>query len=117
MNPNNAAYVDAWRGYRRWARLRWVAFLGYIPFGLAIVGLNRWLGVPLAQMGPGDGPPALVVAWFFFFGVTVIVAGAFKCPRCKKQFFSTGWWRNPLTSRCLNCRLQKWATRDPDCAT
>lgn len=29
-----------------------------------------------------------------------------RCPRCRLPFFSTGWWRNLATSRCLHCGLR-----------
>ena len=56
------------------------------------------------------------------FGIALIfwlvcVVGLFKvisvayspCPYCKKQFFWTWYWSNPLTSKCMHCgrALQK----------
>jgi hypothetical protein len=59
---DDPAYVEAWRRYRTWARLRLLAFFGYMPFGVAVFELSKRLGVSWA--------PALVVAWFLFFGAT-----------------------------------------------
>ncbi len=100
-------YVKAWRRYRRWSRLRWVAFLGYLPFGGAVGGLGKWLGVSSTVTG------AMVATWFCFLGATLLGAGFFVCPRCEGFFFFSWYMSNPLTSRCMNCRLPKWATRDP----
>jgi hypothetical protein len=103
-------YIDAWRRYRTWACLRLIAFLGYMPFVIAVLGGSRSSGDP--SVGS-----ALVLVWFLFFGVTVVGAGTFRCPRCNNRFFYTWFWSNPLTSRCLHCRLPKWATRDPVTST
>lgn len=94
------AYARAWRRYRIWARLRLLAFLGFIPFGALISGVTK--------------SPILPGAWFLFIGVTVVGAGNFRCPRCNKRFFYTWVLRNPFAMHCLHCGLPKWATHDPE---
>ena len=29
-----------------------------------------------------------------------------RCPRCRLPFFSSGWWRNVATSKCVHCGLK-----------
>jgi len=36
----------------------------------------------------------------------------FRCPRCGRPFF-VGLVSNAFASRCVNCKLPKWAERDP----
>jgi hypothetical protein len=103
------SFVEDWRRYRRWARLRWVAFLGYLPFGIAYSKLHEYLGL--------TGPPIPVLAWFVFFGVTMAMTGFFGCPRCESPFFFTWYWSNPFARQCLHCGLPKWSASDPDRAS
>jgi hypothetical protein len=102
---DDPTYIAAWERYRLWARLRLVAFLGYLPFAVGMDKLSRWLGVASIAM-------PFVVAWFLFVGVTLVGAGAFRCPRCKEAYFYTCSWKNPLSRHCLHCGLPKWAKCD-----
>jgi hypothetical protein len=40
------SYVGAWKRYRQWARLRFVAFVGYVPFGAAAYHVYEAAHVP-----------------------------------------------------------------------
>jgi hypothetical protein len=100
-------YVSAWQRYRRWARLRLVACVGFLPIGAAIGHVCKWAGVPAVM-------PAVLFPWFGFVVVTLIVPTTVTCPRCGNTFFFTWWWSNPLARRCVHCGLPKWATSDPD---
>lgn len=109
MRPavGNPEYVDAWDRYRMWARLRLVAFLGYLPFGVVVGTVGKWIDLlPIAHL--------CIVGWFAFVAVTSVGSGFFRCPRCRKLFFCSVYWSNPVASRCLHCGLAKWATSDPE---
>ena len=101
-------YVGVWRRYRTLARLRWVAWLGYLPFGAAVGELSQRLGVR------SDAPLLFIVPWFLFLAVTTWGALNLRCPRCGGRFFYTWSNSNPFSSRCRHCNLPKWATHDPD---
>jgi hypothetical protein len=104
---DDPGYVSAWQRYRRWARLRLLSFVGFVPFGAAVDHVFKWAGVPSLA-------PAIVFPWVGFGIVTLIVASTMACPRCGNTFFFSWWWSNPLARRCLHCGLPKWATHDPD---
>jgi hypothetical protein len=55
---------------------------------------------------------AAELAWLALLAVTAFRHQYFRCPRCGKPVF-IGVWSNAFASRCLNCKLPKWATRDP----
>jgi hypothetical protein len=55
---------------------------------------------------------AAAFTWLAVFAVTGFRHQYFRCPRCGKPFF-LGAWSNVFASRCLHCKLPKWATRDP----
>ena len=88
---------SAWDGYRTRERL---ANAGYVV--MVITGLLGLGGVPFVG--------ALQIT--FFSGVALTIPhGLWRCPACKKSFFST--WRhfgnvNPWRKSCVHCALQKW---------
>jgi hypothetical protein len=102
---DDPGYVGAWRRYRTWARIRLIAFLGGLPYGIAVTSVTKSLGIE-------HEVPTLILPWFILFGVGLIGAGLFECPRCKKFFFFTWFLSNPFVSRCLHCGLPKWAMRN-----
>jgi len=55
---------------------------------------------------------AAAFGWLALLAVTGFRHQYFRCPRCAKPFF-LGPWSNAFASRCLHCKLPKWATRDP----
>jgi hypothetical protein len=99
-------YIDAWKRYRTWSRLRLTAFLGWLPYGIGVMKVTKWLGAE-------SQTPQWILAWFFLVGAGVIGAGMFECPRCGKPFFFSWSWKNLFASQCVHCGLPKWAARDP----
>jgi hypothetical protein len=104
---DDPGYVSAWQRYRRWARLRLVAVVAFVPVGGAIAHVCKWAGVPSLT-------PAIVIPCLGIAAATLIVPTTMACPRCSKSFFFTWWWSNPLARRCVHCGLPKWATHDSD---
>jgi len=102
-NPD-PAYLAAWRDYAR-RRRALVASMVWLP---AIVILAPRFGVHLPE-------PLLVAAgvgWLALFAITNYRHSSFRCPRCGRSFF-IGLVSNAFASRCVNCKLPKWAQRDP----
>jgi hypothetical protein len=46
------------------------------------------------------------LTYFAVTGLLFISLAFSKCPRCKKFFFSTWFWSNPFTNKCLHCGLR-----------
>ena len=67
-------------------------------FGIGFIGLI--LTVPMDSFGIG------VIFWFVgVVGLLKVLSVAYvSCPYCKKQFFWTWFWSNPLTSKCMHCK-------------
>ena len=87
-------YRAAWRSLRIRRAVSWGLLLLYLP------GLVLWRLLP-----PGGGiEPGF--AWFSAVVVGLIWHGLFRCPRCGRLFNWSGVFRNPFTSKCLNCRIR-----------
>jgi hypothetical protein len=102
MERATAQLSDPWDDYR-WRRGLWVvSFLGFIPFTLLVMLIVASL--TNAQW------PLLVAAlvWQAFFLFATIRLSLFPCPRCGRAFAASWWYHNPLTPRCVHCRLPKW---------
>jgi hypothetical protein len=105
--PNDPRYVAAWRRYRRWRTLSWIAFLGWMPYGVTV---NTTADT--YQLGKA-WHVAVTLPWMIFIVVAGIKHAWFSCPRCGKRFFNGKWGRNPFAMDCRSCGLPKWALRDP----
>jgi hypothetical protein len=96
-------YGRQWQEYRKRRNLLAFAFIGYIPVvGSFGYGATRVLHTEM---------PFYVLAscWLAFFAVSAVWFQLFKCPRCGKRYFFRSLYRNPLSSRCLHCGLQKYS--------
>ncbi len=98
---------NPWAGLRlrQWACI--ASFIGFVPgicllsFGLRGTGLvNLWADGIAGVIGMG------------LFGITMVWAYSFPCPRCGQPFGDYGWNRNPFlrsnpfARRCVHCRLR-----------
>jgi hypothetical protein len=105
-------YTAAWRDYRKRRLIFWTVALAYAP---GVTAITICVGLPLSALS-GIKPDY----FFFFIGgswmLAMVVAGwrivLFPCPRCGKWFSSTLLYRNPFTTKCLHCGLEKWAISD-----
>src|SRR5260221_5189707 len=105
-------YSAAWRDYRRRRLIFWAVFLGYTPGGFVLFFVG---GLPIA-IHTGISPDYLFYpiagSWMLAFLIASWLVGLFCCPRCRKWFFATWWYRNPFARKCVHCGLPKWATSD-----
>src|SRR5579862_9279133 len=91
-------YVEAWKDYRRRRQLYAICFLS-----LPIVGGCLFLlqyAVAFAIIG---------ATWLISTLVSMVRFASFRCPRCRKRFFSSSFTNNPFATKCMNCGLPKWA--------
>ena len=98
--------ISLWSDYRSRRRWVFVICLTYIPAVFA-------LGYPLMRLF-GSEIPIYVVAgvWMLAFIVFANYMEAFRCPRCRRAFFRSWWFHNPLARRCVHCGLPKWSDSD-----
>ncbi len=107
MEPaQDPAYAFAWRRYRTYSRIRLIAFIGWLPYGIAVARITGWLGV-------GSEAPKWILPWFFLVGAGVIGTMMCECPRCGRPFFFRRWGSNPFASECVHCGLPKWSPGEP----
>jgi hypothetical protein len=106
--PFNRSQVSpGWQRYRRWFRLAWLLFFGFIP-GVSAIGmvLHPFFGFDVPIMVAAS-------AWMAAWAVAASRAMGLRCPRCGLYFFSGYWfflpYRNPFASRCVHCGLKKWS--------
>jgi hypothetical protein len=105
-------YTAAWRDYRKRSFIFWTVFLGYIP-GVLVLFVGA--GLPIAAL-TGTKPDyffyPIAGSWMLAFLITSWQVVLFRCPRCRKRFFATWWYRNPFARKCVHCGLPKWASSD-----
>jgi hypothetical protein len=105
-------YSAAWRDYRRRRFISLALALSYLPGAMAIF---LAVGLPLTAL-TGIHPDyfgfAIGVSWMIALVIAGIRLQTFSCPRCRKWFFATWWYRNPFARKCVHCGLPKWATSD-----
>ena len=102
---------DPWDDYR--SRKRWFiwVFATYLP-GVVIIGK------PLEWLFKTDAAIDMVAgAWMLAYAIVGWRFVHFRCPRCKREFYSTvlvNWNVGdcfPFAKRCSRCGLEKW--KDP----
>jgi len=105
-----SADADEKRYLRAWTRLR------RCRVALAL-SLASWLpAIMVASLWDDYRYPAAyrwsdVVARV---GLAVLVIEVFalsftRCPRCRRHFTWTWYWKNPLTKECLNCGIRQYS--------
>lgn len=100
-------YEREWQEYKIRTITYWIVLLGTPPAcavtGVALVRLmdSNILFWVLA------GPCFIPFLWVTYRRMY------WKCPHCHRPFFMTRFTGNPLADCCVNCGLEKWATRDP----
>jgi uncharacterized membrane protein YjjP (DUF1212 family) len=67
----------------------------YFPFGVFISKL----------LGGSIFAGILIFVYFIFVGILLMKVAFHKCPRCHKSFFSSPFWANGFTNKCLNCGI------------
>ena len=111
LKPGDA-YYEAWRKFNRKQISPFWAFLGFLPFSIAMfvmferVGLSDdWAMLPIVCYGIG----------YIVFGLWSLRV---RCPRCKNQYLGPVLKRKGLYSatrnECYYCDLPRWAPDDPD---
>jgi hypothetical protein len=105
-------YPDDWREFYL-ERRRELRSLGAWFLGMVVAGALCVLG---GRLFPESHVLVTVVfgtyfvAWLIMGGkwfVFVWTISSWDCPRCGGRFFNTGWGRNPLARRCMNCKLRR----------
>ena len=100
--------TSAWADYR--SRRRWFFYVWF--GGLPVVFLLSGLLTEVFRT---------VLPFYFVGGVWLVSFAAvgvrltlFRCPRCRRFFFFTGYSSNHFAQRCVHCGLPKWAEIDLD---
>ncbi len=94
-------YRAAWQKYRRLRVLFPLAFLGWLPFGVAVFlvfGLFHW-NPYIATI--------IVLAWIPFISIFGWQWAYWQCPRCGYAF--KGIYDPFFPKRCYYCDLPMWA--------
>jgi len=98
------AYYEAkWRDYRRRLTIFALVFVTFIPAG---VFLAPFLSKTIPSI---NGEATVVFIWAVSFFASGIYMISWRCPRCRKPFFSRTMSHNPFAPRCMHCKLPKWA--------
>lgn len=102
---------EVWAKHRRYTRLSWGLFLGWIPYGGLIGGIFlAWLHLPSSFAFAAVVPYVLAL-------ITVSqIVSMFRCPRCGSRFYAWGPFglgRNGFARKCRNCGLLKWQCDSP----
>ena len=98
--------TSAWDDYR--SRRRWFFFI--LLSGTPVVVLTSIL---LNKVFHSSGPFYIIgLAWMIFFVTVSIRLVLFRCPRCRRFFFFTGYSSNHFARRCVHCGLPKWSEAD-----
>ena len=105
------SYSGAWRRYRVWSWVFWLAFLLYLP---GVAYLSDALGW---SRDGGNATLLTALVWMLVVAVVGYQKWNFACPRCGEMFFRKfdarpsrrDWQHNPFARRCMHCGLAKWA--------
>lgn len=105
---------DPWKGYRLARR----SFLFSLLVGPTVIGLisarqkfgilDEWVDQLLVVV-------ALPVPIICF--ASAAICHWWKCPRCRKAFFTKWWFSNDFATSCLHCGLPKWSEDSCDFKT
>jgi len=94
--------TSEWSEYRSRRRAFFLIWLGGMPVTVLIsVVLIKLFRSPVVFYFMG-------IAWLLSFGVAGIRLTLFRCPRCRRYFFFTGFSGNHFAQRCVHCGLPKW---------
>jgi hypothetical protein len=88
-------YSDHVRVVRRRQALVFIAFLAFIP----VMTIIENQGLPMPESFYVYGAVSLFLGWRMEHTY---------CARCGNRVFRRGWFGNPFTHRCMNCRLDHW---------
>ena len=104
-------YSQAWDRYRS-RRNRFIIVACSIVPGLVLLRVMDWLVPNVAVSSVASA--VLVLGWFFGTIITSYQAQYCPCPRCGKQFSSTGWYHKGMVfaRRCAHCGLPKYANSE-----
>jgi hypothetical protein len=103
MNTSTQSQTSSWQNYRRRRFWFFVIWLTYVP-GVFV------LGYPLSRL-LDSGIPVYILAgaWIVAFIASANYMELFPCPKCRRAFFRTSWFHNPLARRCVHCGFPKWS--------
>jgi hypothetical protein len=110
MAEDEENFAPVWEEYRRRRRQFLIAFFGVFALLMATVTVSRPLGL---EVLPAIAVTILMPVWLIGWAITAFRFSGFYCPRCDRPFFSTRWYHNQLSQKCLHCGLPKWATKSP----
>jgi hypothetical protein len=101
----DSPYREQWRTFRRRNRIAMVALgLGILTMVPIALGLNRLLG-----LDPGFTLLEVAIAWAMVWVCLCFRVTRFRCPRCKRLYFShqgLGLWS---VRKCASCGLKLYA--------
>ncbi len=98
--------AEEWTKHRKYKRIVWILFAGWIPYGCLVVFILSRLHTTAAA--------AFVAALIPYILALVIFANLvsiFRCPKCGSRFYAWGPWglgHNSFARKCRNCGLHKW---------
>ena len=97
--------AGAWAKHRRYMRLTWVIFVGWIPYGALVIEVFQvLLHLPTFVI------PAIVPYVLALILLSNLVS-MFRCPRCGSRFYVWGPFglgHNGFAKKCRNCGLKRW---------
>jgi hypothetical protein len=105
LKPDDPYYAN-WVSMRRRWQIFWLVFGLNAPAFLAVSGLFQVLLRP-------HEPPWIIVPIVLLFagadGGALHYVKRWPCPRCRNPFYSTFWVHWPFATRCLHCKLPRYA--------
>jgi hypothetical protein len=109
LRPDHEYYA-AWCEYRRLRRMKWIAFLAFLPAGLIAALLLAPLSFALKSEVPAFVASLIIMA---VVATTHLRQVFWKCPKCQRPFFLEMIRYAPFDDACRHCQLPLYAPCDP----
>jgi hypothetical protein len=108
-------YRAAWRSYT----IRAVALFGNMFLGVGVlIAVSSLAEVLLSKSAAGTIFGVLPLCWVALHLILGWWYTSFRCPRCGHKFHLSTWlglpYGSPFATKCLYCRLPKYAPMPPD---
>ena len=96
-------YQRHWKRYKFWRNLALFALAGFFPVILLARVVARIFNIPILFI-------IIAFAWFLVIGTAATETSYWRCPRCRKPFSITSWYRMGVhAQRCVHCGLPKYS--------
>ena len=98
--------TEEWTKHRKYKRMVWILFAGWIPYGSLVV-----LIVSRLHTTAGFAFVALLIPYILALVIFANLVSIFRCPKCGSRFYAWGPWglgHNSFAKKCRNCGLRKW---------